>query len=123
MLLIWHRMCRSMPIFLQLLVRYGSYANMSRSLHSVVKARLEVYLRVWASEAEGRGAKRADMPQSSPRTEFHNLHISLCISKHCDISKQLDMAQYVLHARTEGVQECGAVHLVGLIELKGISVD
>ena len=48
-----------------------------------------MYLRVWASEAEG--AKRADRPQSSPKTEFNNLHISLCIKQHCDISKQLDM--------------------------------
>ena len=64
--------------------------DMSSLLHSVVQARLAVYLRVWAPEAEGRGAKRADMPQSSPKTEFHDLHISLCIKKHCDISKQLD---------------------------------
>ena len=62
----------------------------SRLLHSVEEARLEVYLRVWASEAEGRGAKRADVPQSSPKTECYNLLISLCIKKHFDISKQCD---------------------------------
>ena len=66
---------------------------MSRLVHSVVKARLEDYPRVWASEAEGRGAKRADRPRSSPKTEFYSLHISLCTKQHCNISKQLDMVR------------------------------
>ena len=60
-----------------------------------------MYLQVCTSEAGGQGAKRADIPQSSPKTEFHNLLISLCIRNHRDISKQLDNEDYTPHSRSE----------------------